>query len=102
MARAPSIAATRLDKHRHAVGRLISRATDFESLRCSPILPLGQGENYYDSDKRQDSKNEDAAFGASGPTAENRLAYRMIREQMMLDHQSAVRNPVKKGLRPIP
>ena len=53
----------------------------------------GEGENGHD---------EDAAFGAGGSAAENRLAYRMRGKEMVLDHGSAIGDAIKEGLAPVP
>ena len=55
-----------------------------------------------DRDQSHDTDDEDAAFGASSSSAEDRFTDGVRGEEMMLDHYSAVGDSVEKRLRPVP
>src|ERR1700691_1884959 len=73
-----------------------------ESLGCTSIASGWQGEDNDEGDEGQDADNEDTAFGAGCPTAEDGLAYRVGGEKMVLNHEAAIGHPVKERLAPVP
>lgn len=72
------------------------------ALRHVTIARARQGQENDEGDEADDGDGEDAAFRAGRSAAEDRLAYRMSGEEMVLDHGSAVGDPIEEGLGPVP
>src|SRR5208337_357751 len=61
-----------------------------------------QGKENDEANERLDGDDEDAAFGAGGSAAEDRLAHGVGGEEEVRDHGSAVGNAIEEGLGPVP
>ena len=61
-----------------------------------------QSEHDDETDDSQQRQDENAAFGAGSSSAHERRAERVRAQQMVFDHESAVRDTIEKGLGPVP
>ena len=61
-----------------------------------------QSEHDDETDDSQQWQDENAALGAGSSSAHERRAERVRGEQMVFDHESAVRDTIEEGLGPVP
>ena len=85
-----------------AVGSVFARVELNGTLRGITLVSARQSEENDEADEAYDGNNKNAAFGAGGSAAEDRLAYRVGGEKMMLRHGPAVGDAVEERLRPVP
>ena len=66
------------------------------------VAGVRQSEGYGETDDSQQRQDENAALWADSSSAHERRAERVRGQQMVFDHESAVRDTIEEGLGPIP
>ena len=66
------------------------------------VACVRQSERDDETDDSQQRQDENTALGAGSSSAHARQAERVRGQQMVLDHESAVRDTIEEGLGPVP
>lgn len=66
------------------------------------VTSVWQSEHDDETDDSQQRQDKNAALGTGSSSAHKGLAERARGQQMVLDHESAVRDAIEEGLGPVP
>src|SRR5215472_7049593 len=82
--------------------RASGKALTLVGTQTITVVSAWQRNHQYASDQGQDRQDKHAPLRPRAPTADQCTTVRVCGKEMMLHHQSTVRNTIEKGLGPIP